>query len=121
MNDPIISPWVVYLITRLDTIRDLLQAILAVCFASPVIIGVGLEIFGPDNPFEILKRCMKIVAAMAAVAGLSFVLLPTTKEAVMIYAAGKITPQTLQSAGNNIDKAIDKIVEKVTTLEKRSE
>lgn len=119
MNEPIISPLVVYLITRLDSIRDVLQIVSCVCAAGTIIIGTFEFVETGETPVS--KRWAKVAVATAAVAGLSLAFLPTTKDAIMIYAAGKITPQTLQSAGNDIDKAIDKVIQKIMTLEKRSD
>lgn len=119
MNEPIISPLIVYLITRLDKINCALHIILGVCLVSPFIIIIGSAIL-EENPIKGLRHYIKVIVATAIVAGFSLTFLPTTKEAMMIYAASKITPQMVQSVGDSIDKAADKIINKIMSFEKQN-
>lgn len=121
MNEPIISPWVVYLITRLDSIRDLLCGVVFLSIFFPFVFMLVSELFEPDNADEELKRCVKMAVVAAVTAGVCLTFLPTTKEVIVIYASSKVTLQTMQDTGEAIDKAIDRVVEKIMTLEKQGD
>lgn len=105
MSEPIISPLAVYLITRLDFIYAVAWLIFGV---SIMVVVASLA----DE--QSLRKCAIVVACIA---GAVILLLPTSKEAMMIYAASRITPQVIQSTGDTVDKAIDRVVEKI--MEKR--
>lgn len=116
MNEPIISPWVVYLITRLDAIRDFMLGVMVVGLCSPVLLPLFGAMFcdsGISAFDSLIKRWIRVLAFAIVVTGLCLALLPTAKEATMIYAASKITPQTIQAAGDSVDKAVDKVIEKI--------
>lgn len=114
MNEPIISPWAVYLITRLDAVRDFVLAVIFIGMFAPISAPIFGVMFDMDEVIaRLLKRWLKAVVMIVVVAGLCLALLPSTKEAMMIYAASRITPQIIQTAGDNVDKAADKIVEKI--------
>lgn len=121
MNEPIISPWAVYLITRLDSIRGFIGVMICVAFLSPLILSVFAEIFDLRELKELPKRGFKMIAVASIVLAAGLAFLPSTKEAIMIYAASKVTPQTVQAAGDNVDKAIDKVIEKILMLSKQED
>mgnify|MGYP004513322987 CR=1 FL=1 len=113
MNELIISPWAVYLITRLDAIRDFMLAVIFIGVFIPIISPLLGAMFEIDDLERLAKRYLKAIVMAIIVAGFCLALLPSTKEAIMIYAASRITPQTIQTAGDSVDKAVDKVVEKI--------
>lgn len=118
MNEPIISPWAVYFIMRLDVIRDLMVGALAftvfVGMASPIV--CALFELDTNDVKEFVKRNIKLFVGICAALGLCLSLLPSSKEATMIYTASKITPQTIQDVGETTDKAIERVLEKIIKL-----
>ena len=106
MNEPIISPWMFYLLSVIDNLR---------CVAS-VIIGVMLIalFFYPcwndyDEDFKWLKRLFTTLG----VSGILLVFIPTSDVIIKMTIAQHITANNIEKAGNLTELAVDKIIEKV--------
>lgn len=121
MSEPIISPWAVYFITRLDAVRGFMISVICLAFLASIALPMLADLLGLYNSKKVLKRGFKTIAVTLIALAAGLAILPTTKEAMMIYAASKVTPQTIQAAGDSIDKAVDKVVEKMLMLSKQED
>lgn len=111
MNDPIISPWLIYLVGRLDTIKGIL--LIALLFSGVI---VGLWLLGGMRSTEKEKEVLRIDACVFGVALVLFATIPNKEEALAMYAASKVTPANIQVVGESVDKATDKAVEKIIRI-----
>ena len=122
MNEPIISPWMIYWITRLDSIKDFFEAfavvsfIVGLAFLAGVFMNIDRVWESEKKWFDINLRAFKILAVTFCVSLTFSTFLPTTKTAVAMYVTSKITPQTVQQAGETIDQITDKIVDKIIKI-----
>lgn len=91
MNDPIISPWLVYLIGQSQTIADFLCIIgtIALIMASIALIVAREELDWPLSSFLLL-----IIPIIVVIAG---VLIPSSKTIAAMIVANNVTPNTLKN------------------------
>lgn len=112
MNEPIISPLAVYLATRLDYLGLILAFASIGLFITLSIIFIGrLGSFDEDD----VRTMKRLIIALIVVVGIN-AFIPTSKEAIAMYAASKITPANIEIAGETVDKATDKIVDKIIRI-----
>lgn len=110
MNEPIISPWLIYWAGRIDFIQ-------AVC----CIIGFFVTIYAvivtmaavTDVKDKETAKAAKILVCTALILDILGVFLPTEKEIYAMYAAQHITPASIKATGEFADKAVDKLIEKI--------
>ena len=116
MNEPIISPWLIYWAGRIDFIQ-------AVC----CIIGFLVTIYTMAATLAVMtdinkdKESVKIVKIFVCVALLLDTLgafLPTKTEIYAMYAAKHITLANIKATGEFADKAVDKLIEKILKASK---
>ena len=107
MNEPIISPWVFYLLSVVDNMRD---ALLIAAFIMCILIIFGLA--WTDGFTEHVKAFKMIVAAF--IVSLTFLIfVPTSDVIIKMMIAQHITANNIEKAGNLTEQAVDKIIEKV--------
>lgn len=115
MNEPIISPWLIYWAGRIDFIQ-------AVC----CIIGFFVTIYAvivtmaavTDVKDKETAKAAKILVCTALILDILGVFLPTEKEIYAMYAAQHITPANIKATGEFADKAVDKLIEKILKASK---
>lgn len=113
MNEPIISPWLIYAVSRLDAIKA--SFLMLILLSSAVVIVCLLELL-VSGISETIKRFLLKSACVLAISTLLVILIPSKEEAIAMYVASKVTPQVVQQTGETIDKITDKIVDKITKL-----
>lgn len=110
MNEPIISPWLIYWAGRIDMIQ-------AFC----CIVGFFVTIFAVVTTIATVTavkdkeavKAAKILVCMALILDMLGAFLPTEKEIYAMYAAEHITPANIKATGEFADKAVDKLIEKI--------
>ena len=121
MNEPIVSPWLIYRIGRLDMIQGFCD--IAGFFLTGITIFIGI-IKLVDNDYysdtankrfwSSLKKFVCVALIFDALA--SFI--PTRDEAIAMYVARWITPANIEATGELADKAVDKLIEKISKASK---
>lgn len=111
MNEPIISPWLIYFVGRLNTIKGIL--LIALLFSGVI---VGLWLLGGMRSTEKEKEVLRIDACVFGVALVLFAIIPDKEEALAMYATSKVTPANVQAVGESVDKVTDKAVEKIIRI-----
>ncbi|WP_304110671.1 hypothetical protein [Phascolarctobacterium succinatutens] len=116
MNEPIISPWLIYWAGRIDFI----QAICCIVglFVTIYAMFVALAAMTDINEDKEAAKAAKIIVCTALVLDMLGVFLPTEKEIYAMYAAKHITPASLKATGEFADKAVDKLIEKIVKASK---
>ena len=89
MNEPIVSPWLIYWAGRIDMIQG-------IC----CIVGIIVTIYA-------------MFVALAAMTAFN-----SNDKDVKVYAAEHITPANIKATGEFTDKAVDKLIEKISKASK---
>lgn len=110
MNDPIINPWVFYLISLCDKAYLACTAVALALVALAVFLTIGLVI---DGDF-VDKRISKMVVILYAVGGVSALLavfVPSGTTVTAMVAANNITPETVAAVGQTVTEAAEAITQ----------
>lgn len=108
MNDPIINPWVFYLISLCDKAYLACTAAAMVLLALAVFLTIGMVIDGdPDD--KSLRKTVVILYAVGGVSALLAVFVPSGTTVTAMVAANNITPETVASVGRTVSEAAETI------------
>lgn len=116
MNEPIISPWLIYWISRLDVVQTIAIVTTVTCLGATVVSALELICSNKGEKKVFMRGIMYKAVRVFAVAVLILVLVPNKEEALAIYVASKVTPASIQVVGESADKAADKVVEKIIRI-----
>lgn len=116
MNEPIISPWVIYWAGRIDFIQAFccIVGFLVTIYAMIATIAVMTD----NNKDKETAKAAKIIVCTALILDMLGAFLPTEKEIYAMYAARYITPANIKATGEFADKAVDKLIEKILKASK---
>lgn len=116
MNEPIVSPWLLYWAGRID----MLQGICCIVgfFVTIYAMFVGLAAMTAFNNNDKDVKAAKIIVCTALILDMLGIFLPSEKEIYAMYAAQHITPANIKATGEFADKAVDKLIEKVVKASK---
>lgn len=115
MNEPIISPWLIYWAGRMNMIHHF-------CIVAGVLLTMGAAISATtavtsldcDRGFgKALSNFAKKLACVALIVDALAMVVPTKDEVVAMYVARYITPANIKATGEFADKAVDKLIEKI--------
>lgn len=121
MTDPIISPWFIYWITRIDNIKCFLD-LFPLLFMFVVILIAMLKLFteefedyeeGKERASRYVRNVIKVGLITIPLTIILNLFIPSTKVLATMYVADKLTVSNIQMVGETADKVIDKAVEKV--------
>lgn len=116
MNEPIISPWLIYWAGRIDMIQGIFCIV--GFFVTIYAVFVALAAMTAFNNNDKDVKAAKIIVCTALILDILGVLLPTEKEIYAMYAAQHITPANIKATGEFADKAVDKLIEKISKASK---
>lgn len=119
MNEPIISPWLLYWAGRIEFIKIICCVVGLVVTALAV--SVAMVVLTDDYEYDESVKALKILVCAAFILDTLAVFLPTKTEIFAMYAAEHITPANIQATGEFSDKAVDKLIEKIAKLAKMGE
>ena len=111
MNEPIISPWLIYWAGRIDMIQGI--CCIVGLFVTIYAMFVALTAMTDVNNSKESVNAAKIIVCTALVLDILGVLLPTEKEIYAMYAAEHITPATIKATGEFTGKTVDTLIEKI--------
>jgi uncharacterized membrane protein len=113
MNDPIVSPWLIYAIAQVDNVRATACVFLALCITVTVICGVTWQVEKEGGPEDATSKRyrngMFISGFLMMVSGLLLCVIPSSKTLMLMCVAEKATPA-------NIAKIKGSAAEAYTTL-----
>ena len=121
MNDPIISPWFIYFITRIDSIKCFLGMFPLIFLTFALIIAFMKTIAGDFEDYgegkerasRYVRKVIKVGLITIPLAVMLNLFIPSTKVLATMYVADKLTVSNIQMVGETADKVVDKAVEKV--------
>lgn len=116
MNQPIISPWLIYWAGRIDMIQGicLIVGIIVTIYAMIATLAVMTD----NNKDKESVKAVKIIVCTALALDMLGAFLPTKTEIYAMYAAEHITPANIKATGEFADKAVDKLIEKILKASK---
>lgn len=118
MNEPLINPWMFYMVDVLDTFRQVIGAI--------AIIGVGViatwTIVGTmecgfKEMLSTIRKYKRFVICIC-IAGLLTVFIPAQDTIHKMIAATYVTQENINTVEDRIDKIADRLVEKINQVKK---
>lgn len=111
MNEPIISPWLIYWAGRIDFIQVscCVMGFLTTGFA----VTAAVVVLTDDYKHEESVKALKILVCAALILDTLAVFLPTKTELLAMYAAQHITPVNIKATGEYTGKTIDSLIEKI--------
>lgn len=116
MNEPIISPWLIYWAGRIEFIQVVCCVVGFVVTALAVV--TTLAVMTDTNKDKESVKAAKIIVCTALILDMLGAFLPTEKEIYAMYAAEHITPANIKATGEFADKAVDKLIEKILKASK---
>ena len=121
MDEPIISPWLIYWAGRMDMIHHFF---IVAGFLLTICAGISVTVF-VSNLFDCngglgkaFLSFTKKLACVALIVDALAMVVPTKDEVVAMYVARYITPANIKATGELADKAIDKLIEKILKASK---
>lgn len=110
MNEPIISPWLIYWAGRIDMIHHfcIVAGVLLTMLAGISMTTAVTNIDDCDGGFgnALLSFAKKLTCVALIV------------DALAMYVTRYITPATIKATGEFTDKAVDKLIEKIAKASK---
>ena len=118
MNEPLINPWIFYMVDVLNTFR---QVIGAIAIIGVGVIGtwtiIGTMECGFKEMLSTIRKYKRFVICIC-IAGLLTVFIPAQDTIYKMIAATYITQENIENVGESIDKIADKLVEKINQVKK---
>lgn len=111
MNEPIISPWLIYWAGRIDFIQTIccVMGFLATALA----VTATMVVLTNDCEHDEFVKTLKILVCAAVILDTLAVFLPTKTELLAMYAAQHITPANIKATGEFTGKTVDALIEKI--------
>lgn len=121
MDEPIISPWLIYWAGRLDVICGFCCAaglILTIAVIVFSVMAIADSINNDDDANKSFLNFLKKLTCVALIVDTFAFLVPTKDEAIAMYVTRYITPANIEATGELADKAVDKLIEKISKASK---
>lgn len=116
MNEPIVSPWLIYWAGRIDMIQGICCII--GFFVTIYAMFATVAVVTDTNKDKESIKAAKIIVCTALILDMLGAFLPTEKEIYAMYAAEHITPANIKATGEFADKAVDALIEKIAKASK---
>ena len=116
MNEPIISPWLIYWAGRIEFIQTVCCVVGLVVTALAV--AAAIAVLTDDYEDDKSVRALKILVCAALILDTLAVFLPTKTEIFAMYAAEHITPANIKATGEFAGKTVDTLIEKILKASK---
>ena len=113
MNDPIISPWLIYFIDTIDSLLKVTCPLAIFAVVISVILFIDANHTYDEEDEEKLLKGAKMFLSVGIVSGLLTIFIPTPNTIYKMIAAHYVTPANIQATGEFADKAVDKVVDKI--------
>ena len=113
INDPIISPWMIYLIDTVDPLRRAACPLAIIAILISIILFIeSILIYGEDETIKLSNLAKRFVWG-GIMCGLIATFVPASNTIYKMIAASYITPANIQATGELADKAVDKVIDKI--------
>lgn len=110
MSEPIINPWVFYLISLCDKVSTACAVAAVVFLALALVFTIGMAIDG-DSVDEITCQAVVILYAVGGVSAMLAFFVPSGTTVTAMVAANNITPETVAAVGQTVTEAAETITQ----------
>ena len=128
MNEPIISPWLIYWAGRMDMIH---YFFIVAGFLLTMCAGISVTVFvanlfdcGSSDYYGFGKEFLsftKNLTCVALIVDALAIAVPNKDEMIAMYVAGRITPANIKATGEFTGKTVDTLIEKILKASKAME
>ena len=124
MNEPIISPWLIYWAGRIDMIHHffIVAGFLLTMCAGISITAFVSNLFDCSSDFNDFGKAFlsftKKLTCVALIVDALAIAVPNKDEMIAMYVAGRITPANIQATGEFTGKTVDTLIEKILKASK---
>lgn len=108
---PIISPWIIYFASRVDSLKILAGCILVCC-----IIAICIAFIEGDIEYGSIlthRSFMKKCAIVSVISAVALVITPSTETIYTMAVVNEITPDNIQAVGKTGKDVIDYITDQI--------
>lgn len=117
--EPIISPWVFYLIGVVDKLHTGLLVFMAICVGVFVLMGLEyMDFCSTEKQKEQYAKTATIVVVLFLVAGIVSIFVPDETVLYKMLTASYLTPDNIGAAQNNVVDFVGKIAEQLEKVNK---
>lgn len=117
--EPIISPWVFYLIGVVDKLHTGLLVFMAMCVGVFVLAGMTyMDFCSTEKQKEQSLKTGTIAGALFLVAGIVSIFVPDETVLYKMLTASYLTPDNIGAAQNNVVEFVGKIAEQLAKVNK---
>lgn len=113
MNDPIISPWLIYLIDLTTPVNTALTMMPIMAILGCLCSFLALEPWRYEENKESFGRICRLAFRVSVAMAILSIFIPSKETAYKMIAASYITPANIQATGELADKAVDKVIDKI--------
>ena len=114
MNDPIISPWLIYLIDITDPLRGAACPLGIIAILISIILFIESSHTYDEDDATKLSNLAKRFLRGGVMCGLIATFIPASNTIYKMIAASYVTPANIQATGDFADKTVDKVIDKIT-------
>lgn len=107
--EPIISPWIIYVIQVLSSLHDIAMVFLTISCILAIIMFLPAFIEEAEEP----QKYLKMAVIIAAVSGGLSVIIPDKETMIAMITASYITPENIQLVQGSIVDFVKQIIEAV--------
>lgn len=113
MNDPIISPWLIYLIDITDPLRGAACSLAIIAILISIILFIeSSHNYDEDDAIKLSNLAKRFVWG-GIMCVLIAIFVPASNTIYKMIAASYVTPANIQATGELADKAVDKVIDKI--------
>lgn len=108
--EPIISPWIIYIVSVVSKINNLLDFLLVM---STIVLAVALfvaPIMMDNGHGKALKKILKYSGIVFTISGFLGVVIPDKDTLIAMLAAQYVTPDNVQAVQGNIAEFVSNII-----------
>ncbi len=114
MNEPIISPWLIYLINLLEPLFFVSLAAACVCMTMIIVYAERRGSSYDEDEQQVCKKEIKKWIKLLFISTVLVVLIPKPETAWQMLVASKVTPATIQATGKVAEDVTRKALELIT-------
>ena len=111
MSDPIINPWVFYMIGLCDNVSVVCIVVAVIFVLLAVVLTIAIVIYDLDcvPVDESILKTVVILYAVVGVSALMAVFVPSSTTVTAMVAANNITPETVAAVGQTVTESAETI------------
>lgn len=114
MNEPIINPWLIYLINLLEPLLFVILGLASICVGMIAVCDMRRFDSYDEDKQEVCKKETKKWIRLLFISVVLVVLIPKPETAWQMLVASKVTPATSQATGEVAEDVTRKALELIT-------